>query len=434
MEHSEILELYLKKDPRAIEESRTHYGYTCRRVAMNILAGEQEAESCLSAALERAWESIPPARPVHLDIYILKLTRSAALEGYFASHSVKRGYNLFASVADELGECRPANSGRFSGGFDPEAEAVRAGECLARFLRKQGGEAGDLFLCRYFYAESLSEIARRFGLNENRVKSRLEKLRGKLKKFLEQEEGGTWEPDAGTLAMGLNYVDDALVMTAHGTAKKARRLIPWAAAACVIAVLAVSFPYLRTFINTDLVLRGPDWNKDKDEIGDAEIAHKPSADQILPMGTPAEVAGSTLTLTAVTETSVTLTIEKSTDEPLYTAVYDRMGDALACTDPDYKVDGVTIRAGRIKVYPADAAEGAAEPETVLPSAAGTYTVVVDFTSVRNGTYPMENYLGVFAYSGKDGAPETVYFSLIVPETETDTESEGGTSAETQPQA
>ena len=87
MEHSEILELYLKKDPRAIEESRSRYGYPCRRVAMNILAGEQEAESCLSAALERAWESIPPARPVHLDIYILKLTTSAALEGYFASQS-----------------------------------------------------------------------------------------------------------------------------------------------------------------------------------------------------------------------------------------------------------------------------------------------------------------------------------------------------------
>lgn len=430
MEHSEILELYLKKDPRAIEESRSRYGYPCRRVAMNILAGEQEAESCLSAALERAWESIPPARPVHLDIYILKLTRSAALEGYFASQSAKRGYNLFASVADELGECRPASSGRFSGGFDPEAEAVRAGECLARFLRKQGGEARDLFLCRYFYAESLSEIARRFGLNENRVKSRLVKLRSKLRNFLEQEAGVTWEPDAKTLAMGLCYVDDTLVIAAHGTAKKTRRLIPWAAAACVVAVLAVSFPYLRTIINTDLVLRGPDWNKEKDEIGDAEIAHKPSADKILAIGTPTEVAGSTITLTAVTETSVTLTLVKTTSTPLYAAVYDRMGDALACTDPDYKVDGVTIRAGRIKVY----ADGATEPETVLPSEAGTYTVVVDFTSVRNGTYPMENYLGIFAYSGTDGAPETVYFSLVVPETEDGTTGESGTSAETHPQA
>jgi hypothetical protein len=204
----------------------------------------------------------------------------------------------------------------------------------------------------------------------------------------------------------------------------------------VVGLLAVSFPYLRTVINTDLILRGPDWNKPKDEIGDAEIAHKPKAEEIKGMDIPVTVGSSTLTLTAVTETSVTLTLIKTTDEPLYAAVYDRMGDALACTDPDYKVDGVTIRAGRIKVY----ADGATEHDTVLPAAAGTYTVVVDFTSVRNGSYPMDEYLGVFAYSGKDGAPETVYFSLVLPEAETETETEtlgesdtpAETQAETQP--
>ena len=411
MEHSEILELYLKKDPRAIKESLSHYGYPCKQVAMGIVASEQEAELCLREGLELAWESIPPARPVHLNTYILKLVRRVAVDRYTASQSVKRGYNLFATVLDELGECRPA-SASLSGGFDPDAESADAGECLTRFLRKQGGETRDLFLCRYFYAESLSEIARRFGLSENRVKARLSKARARLCRFLEQEAPRSWSPDPVTLARGLSYTDDALIAAAHGRAKKARRLIPWVAAACIIAVVAVTFPYLRAFINTDLVLRSPDWNKEKDEIGDAEVAHKPSADQILALNVPAELAGSTVTLTAVTETTVTLTVVKTTDEPLYAAVYDRMGDALACTDPDYKVDGVTIRPDRIKVY----ADGATEPVTELPSAAGTYTLVVDFTSIRNGTYPMDEYLGILAYTGKDGAPETVYFSLAVPET------------------
>jgi hypothetical protein len=126
------------------------------------------------------------------------------------------------------------------------------------------------------------------------------------------------------------------------------------------------------------------------------------------------VGSSTLTLTAVTETSVTVTLVKTDDTPLYAAVYDRMGDALACTDPDYKVDGVTIRAGRIKIY----ANGAPEPATELPTAPGTYTLVVDFTSIRNGTYPMEEYMGFLAYIGKDGAPVTVYLSLEIPEEET----------------
>jgi hypothetical protein len=223
-----------------------------------------------------------------------------------------------------------------------------------------------------------------------------------------------WEADPETLARGLSHVDDTFVLAAHKGTKKARRLIPWGVAACLIAALAVSFPYLREVINTDLVLRGPDWNKDKDEIGDAEIAHKPKAEEIKGMDIPVTVGSSTLTLTAVTETSVTVTLVKTDDTPLYAAVYDRMGDALACTDPDYKVDGVTIRAGRIKVY----ADGASEPSTELPAAPGTYTLVVDFTSIRNGTYPMEEYMGFLAYIGKDGAPVTVYLSLEIPEEET----------------
>lgn len=433
MNQTTLLELYLKKDPRAIEESLAAHGYIMRRVAMNLLAGEAEAETAVTEVLERAWESIPPARPAHMDAYLLKLTRLVSIDRYMNGHEVKRGYNLFATVLDELGECRPARSGMSLGGFDREAEALRAGECLSRFLKKLGGEGRDIFLCRYFYADSLSEIARRVGLNENRVKSRLTSLRRKLKRFLEKEESMAWEADPETLARGLSHVDDTFVLAAHKGVKKARRLIPWGVAACLIAALAVSFPYLREVINTDLVLRGPDWNKPKDEIGDAEIAHKPKPEEIKGMGIPVTVGNSTLTLTDVTETTVTLTLVKTDDTPLYAAVYDRMGDALACTDPDYKVDGVTIRAGRIKVY----ADGASEPETELPTAPGTYTLVVDFTSVRNGSYPMEAYMGFFAYIGKDGAPVTVYLSLEIPEEETtagesaEGESESDTEAPTE---
>ena len=421
MEHDEILELYRRKDPRAVQASLDAYGYDCRRIAMNILAGEKEAEACVRAAAEELSEVSSSILPTHPDIHLQALTRSIALEGYRSSQTAKRGYNLFATVLDELSECRPAVRAGFSGGFDPKGEAALAGDQLTRFLRKQGRETRDLFLCRYFYAESLSEIARRFHLNENRVKSRLCKTRKRLSRFLEQEPAQGWYPDPDTLAQGIGCIDPILIRAAHGKAKSSRRLLPWAVAACIVAVLAVSFPYLRTVINTDLVLRGPDWNKDKNEIGDAETPNKPDPEQIASIGTSVTLADSTLTLTAVTETTATLTLVKTSDEPLYAAVYDRMGDALACTDPDYKVDGVTIRAGRIKVY----GDGAASPETVLPHEAGSYTLMIDFSSIRDGSYPMEEYLGIMAYIGKDGAPEAVYFSLLLPETEPETE----TSAE-----
>ena len=188
MEHSEILELYLRNDPRAAEACYDRYGYPCKRIAMNILAGEQEAELCVRAALERLEEELSARRlPEQLDIHLQKTTRALAIRGYEASQTAKRGYNLFSTVLDELTECRPASLSGFSGGFDPEAEALRAGDCLTRFLRKQGKERRDIFLCRYFYAESLSEIARRFGLSESKVKSMLHRARGKLKKSLESE-------------------------------------------------------------------------------------------------------------------------------------------------------------------------------------------------------------------------------------------------------
>lgn len=420
MDENTLADLYVRNDPRAIEESLLAYGYACRRIAMNMLAGEREAEACVREAVGRAMEAVnsPADLPPRMDVYLQKLTRLCAVERYTASQAVKRGYNLFATVLDELGECRPATPSGFSGGFDPESEARRAGGCLNRFLRKRSKETRDIFLCRYFYAESLGEIARRFGLNENRVKARLRKTCCRLAAHLEQETDKAWYPSPDMLAMGLSYVEDDMILSCHGKAKRARRLIPWAVAACVVAALAVSFPYLRNIINTDLVLRGPDWNKEKDEQGDAEVAHKPDKDAIKGMNTPQTVGNSTLTLTDVTETTVTLTLVKTDDTPLYAAVYDRMGDALACTDPDYKVDGVTIRAGRIKVYPLGEADGATEPATELPTAPGAYTLVVDFASIRNGAYPMEEYMGFLSYVGKDGAPVTAYVSLEIPEEDT----------------
>ena len=131
-------------------------------------------------------------------------------------------------------------------------------------------------------------------------------------------------------------------------------------------------------------------------------------------------------LTDLTDTTVTLTLIKNDDTPLYAAVYDRLGDALACTDPSYKVDGAVIRHGRIKIY----ADGSDTPATELPTAPGRYTLVVDFASIRNGTYPMQDYIGFFANIGKNGTPVTVYFSLKVPEETTTEDATDHTEAET----
>ena len=420
-------ESHLHHDPKSIEDALYAHGYECRRIAMNILAGEREAELCVREAVASGLNGHAlSAERMPLAIYLQIQTRNLAIDRYVSDQSAKRGYNLFATILDELCECRPASASGFSGGFDTEAEAQRAGQCLTRYLSKRGKETRDMFLCRYFYAESLGEIARRFGLNENRVKSRLRKTCLGLATFLEQETERAWYPSSEMLARGMSYVDHSLLLSAHEGKKKLRRLIPWLAAACVIAVLAVSFPFLREVINTDLKLRGPGWNKDQVNP-DREVADKPGQEDILKENIPGSVGGSTITVTEVTETTVTFVLVKTDDTPIYAAVYDRMGDALACTQPDYKVDGVIIRSNVLKLYVNDSTESQDE----IPTQAGTYTIVLDFNRVRMSPYPMEDYVGFFSYTGKDGAPEAVYFSILTPQPEADTtESPSADSQET----
>ena len=187
MEDQQIVDLYWERDERAIAESDAKYGRYCTQIALNILDNAQDAEECVNDTYLRAWNAIPPSRPTKLGAFLGKITRNLSLDRYKAKKTAKRGNSLFLVSLDELSECIPDGSTGFGSGFDDETEARRIGECINRFLRKQSGEVRDVFICRYFYSDSIGEIARRFGLSESKVKSMLHRARGKLKKLLESE-------------------------------------------------------------------------------------------------------------------------------------------------------------------------------------------------------------------------------------------------------
>lgn len=423
MENKQILELFLRRDEGALAESERCFGYACTRLAQNILESGGDAEACTREALRLAWESIPPESPENLGAYLLKITRRLALERYNASHAAKRGTHLFTITMDELSECVSGQDTDFQKGFDRETVEVRVGARIRRFLDKQPREVRELFLCRYFYADSLGEISRRFGWSEDRIHTRLRRTRQRLRHFLENEDGGAGGFDPDTLARGLNHMDDAAILAAHGRGKRVRHLIPWLGAACIVSVVAVSFPFLREVINTDLTLRAPDWRKElygSHEVGSA-AQDDPSSHPWVNPGLPATVGETTFTVTDVTDTTATVTLVKKDSTPVYAAVYDLRGDALGCTQPDYKVNGALIQPYTLLLY----VDGATEPTYELPTAPGTYTVTVDVSRIRNGAYPMRDCMGFFSYTGEDGAPETVYFSVL---TETD-ESERGSDSE-----
>ena len=93
----------------------------------------------------------------------------------------KRGRELTVYI-EELGDALPSY-----GGVESAAESGELRELLNTFLRSQKKLNRDLFICRYYYLDSIGDIAARFGMTENQVKLRLFRIRGKLKAFLEKE-------------------------------------------------------------------------------------------------------------------------------------------------------------------------------------------------------------------------------------------------------
>ncbi len=241
--------------------------------------------------------------------------------------------------------------------------------------------------------------------------------------------------EQNTLAKAMNYLDDDLILAAHAPHKSRRRLLPLLAAACLIVVLVAVFPILREIIDTNSGLMDaiPPGDAGNGPV-DAEQENKPNIpEEILP-GMSVTLAGSTLTLTDFTDTTATLTLIKTDHTPLYAALYGLSDEVLASTEPDYRDNGVLIRPYTIRIYPV----GSEQVSYEMPTAPGAYELVLDFHIVRNDPYPMQDILGIYAYSGPKGAMEVRRFELrreaaaeTAAETAADTAVDTGAETDTQ---
>lgn len=181
MNDEEIVRLYFAREEAALAETRRKYGAYCMKIAMNILHSAPDSEECVNDTWFAAWRSIPPQQPDRLAAYLGKLTRNFAINRYQKQHAGKRAEGEFAVSLDELGEC-------VSGGDTAESSqlARELGASISDFLRMEKPLERRVFVCRYFYCDSIAEIAARFDLSESRVKSLLFRMRARLKRHLEQ--------------------------------------------------------------------------------------------------------------------------------------------------------------------------------------------------------------------------------------------------------
>jgi RNA polymerase sigma factor (sigma-70 family) len=178
---SEIIDLFFERSDQAIVELSKKYGALCRKVSKNILNNVLDAEECVNDAFLGAWNTIPPQRPNPLRTYICRIVRNLSIKKYHANTSMKR--NSFYDVAlDELEECLPSPVN-----VEKELAAKELTDLLDSFLDTLDKGNRILFMRRYWYSDSISDIASGLQISKNSVTVRLFRIREKLKKYLREE-------------------------------------------------------------------------------------------------------------------------------------------------------------------------------------------------------------------------------------------------------
>lgn len=171
MEDLEIISLLFQRSEKAIPVLHQKFGRLCRSVISNILPDSRDVEECTSDTYLRVWNSIPPQRPARLDSYLAKIARNVALDRYDYNMACMRNTGLTLAY-EELEACLPCRNN--------EIDAVEFRSFINRFLRGLPKEARVMFIRRYWYGESVAEIAFVCGCGEEKVKSSLFRTRNKL--------------------------------------------------------------------------------------------------------------------------------------------------------------------------------------------------------------------------------------------------------------
>lgn len=181
MKDEEIVDLYWQRDEQAITETNAKYGPYCRVVADNILHDEEDTGECINDTWFKTWNSIPPNRPDSLKLYVVKIARNLALNIYKSRNAIKRGCGEISYVFEELEMCVSGNEN-----VEDKIITKELGEEVNQFLHMIKERECNIFIRRYFYVESVREIAQRYGVSEKNVGVILTRTRKKLKNYLKE--------------------------------------------------------------------------------------------------------------------------------------------------------------------------------------------------------------------------------------------------------
>jgi len=180
MEDQKIIKLLWQRAESAIAALSAKFGKRLMSIAMNILGVRQDAEETVNDTYLAVWNTVPPRQPDPLAGYVYTTGRNISLDRLKYNTAEKRDSRYDVSI-DELANCIPAPA------LEESVEARELGLAINRFLETVSAHNRALFLRRYWFGDSVQEIAKDLGLRENAASVRLGRLRMQLREHLMKE-------------------------------------------------------------------------------------------------------------------------------------------------------------------------------------------------------------------------------------------------------
>ncbi len=177
----ELIHLYRAGSEDAITASERKYGAYCFKIAMRVLGNAEDARECINDVWLKAWNEIPRNAPPNPRAFFAKLTRELAIDRWRSNRSEKRGGGELPLCLDELSECVQA-----AGSVEDAVEQKELAQTLKRFVSTLEPTQRNIFVCRYWYFDTVPEIAKRFGFTRSKVSSQLHRTRIQLKAYLKE--------------------------------------------------------------------------------------------------------------------------------------------------------------------------------------------------------------------------------------------------------
>ena len=175
-----IIELYFSRNEQAIKETDIKYGKLCFSMANNILSNDEDSEECVNDTYLSVWNKIPPTRPNNFRAFICKIVRNLSMKKLEFNRALKRTQNVTVSYT-ELEKILPDTR------TAPEWEYENLGKIISDFLQHEKEDARNVFIRKYYFFDSISDIAERYSFTESKVKNMLYHSRNKLRECLKKE-------------------------------------------------------------------------------------------------------------------------------------------------------------------------------------------------------------------------------------------------------